>query len=644
MNKNIMAAVEKIEEVVDAVPFFEYNQKIPKERAIADRKKMLAILREFYCSQNLNDFVTLFAVYCNHYIRYNLHQCLEDEDFGISALWNVITDGNLRRYLSLIREGISERKVGCFQQAVAICSGYSLPYLYLFLDVAEEFFGNNQKEKEETIVSLYDNMDSELQKYVLGKSEFITIGENPAVDENPLPYLCLVSYSEDVVRAMMPHYAKFKNILGLDEGNPSFINFIESISRFMKESISDAKRQEMADLDLHWQIIFEKLEGLLDNQIGTKLERLKASLEEEEFEALLEEWGIEQEEEEDAEEEPERLKDGSLAERLVYLNIPTQILSTTRESSGNLFDSLVSQTKLKAERDIAIKQKNAIVSEFSHTYSNMKATSLYEMAQTLLNNDNVEYKNMGRRLLLEYGIKQSLTKDVYMLKLKFEQQAEKLQRLLKDSKADFTEEHDTIFNIMNAALVLCLLRVFYDSGDQGAKLIRTQLKKHCASLNALRDYFEQQVIFAGNDCLALLQDKGFIFAVQCSEAWQSICLQKESYAAIFLRSIFAELFINLLKYADTTKPIKINLSVNPQMTEYLRLEVINAVKQDVESLSGVGLIAKNEMLKLINLGEVEGKLSVANFVQADENEQGEFITSIDLRADLFVYLPVVPQS
>lgn len=61
-----------------------------------------------------------------------------------------------------------------------------------------------------------------------------------------------------------------------------------------------------------------------------------------------------------------------------------------------------------------------IIRQFSHTYMNMRATSLYDIAMKLLKNPDKQYRNYGRKILYEYSVKRNLTKDVEMLKLRFE--------------------------------------------------------------------------------------------------------------------------------------------------------------------------------------------------------------------------------
>ncbi len=203
MNKNIMVAVEKIEGIIEDlgieytfknylgedVSYGEYKGFIPQERALNDRNKMLDILHEFFKHEKLNDFITLFAIYCNHYIRYNLHVVLQEDDFAIAELWNDVQDLNIRNYLLLIQKGIFFKNMDCFKKAIRIFPEYSLPYLYLFLDETKKAFEENNTNSELGMEKYYIKMNKEFKEYALGKGNFIKKSCNPALDVNPLPYI-----------------------------------------------------------------------------------------------------------------------------------------------------------------------------------------------------------------------------------------------------------------------------------------------------------------------------------------------------------------------------------------------------------------------------------------------------------------------
>ena len=129
MNKRIWNAVKKIERIkekmgkdyqweniehimIDETQYFdshwEEGKGVPKKRALSDRQAMLEVLCDFYMKnsssfEGRDDFITLFGVYCNHYIRYNLHKAIpDDKDFGIYGLFDIIKDKKMQDYLHLL--------------------------------------------------------------------------------------------------------------------------------------------------------------------------------------------------------------------------------------------------------------------------------------------------------------------------------------------------------------------------------------------------------------------------------------------------------------------------------------------------------------------------------------------------------------
>lgn len=173
-----------------------------KNYAVGVRKQMLDMLKKFFVDETRDDFVTLFGIYCNHYIRCYLHKILPEEDFGVSELWDIVTDDNFQKYLSLIQHGIFEQDAQDFFDALEISNEYSLPHLYLFVFSANNFDSLEEPDKKEEFLEFmqehYNKMNAGLREYVLG-TKFIRESYNPALDENPLPYVKAVDKRQDHV-------------------------------------------------------------------------------------------------------------------------------------------------------------------------------------------------------------------------------------------------------------------------------------------------------------------------------------------------------------------------------------------------------------------------------------------------------------
>lgn len=208
MNEKINMAAKKMDLVVEElgkeykyknflgeeIPYDEYynegnKKEIPIDRVLSDQNKIINILIDFYLENDLDDFITLFAIYCNNYIRYNFHRRIEDENFKLERLWDVIKNRELQDYLLLIQSGISNRNINFFRKAIEIFKEYSLPYLYLFLDTVELIFKYGDRKKENDMMKYYFLMNEELREYALADSEYNKkILINPAIDLNYLPH------------------------------------------------------------------------------------------------------------------------------------------------------------------------------------------------------------------------------------------------------------------------------------------------------------------------------------------------------------------------------------------------------------------------------------------------------------------------
>lgn len=150
--------------------------------AESHREKMIEILNQFYkenyqSSKGIDDFVTLFGVYCNYYILYGLHIILkEDEyDFGTSKIFENISNNSLKEYLSLIRSAICTQDTALFEKAVEKNKNYSLAHFYLFLNSLRKYWSQSDYAKQEKkLLEHYRAIQNEeLKKYALGISDFI---------------------------------------------------------------------------------------------------------------------------------------------------------------------------------------------------------------------------------------------------------------------------------------------------------------------------------------------------------------------------------------------------------------------------------------------------------------------------------------
>ena len=149
--------------------------------AESSRDKMIEILNQFYkdhnhSSEGVDDFVTLFGVYCNYYFLYGLHLISKEDDFGTTKIFENISDGSLKRYLSLIRSAIHSQEIALFEEAVETNKNYSLAHFYLFLYYLRKYCSQvNYSKQEEALLKHYKAIrNSKLKDYAIGRSDFVS--------------------------------------------------------------------------------------------------------------------------------------------------------------------------------------------------------------------------------------------------------------------------------------------------------------------------------------------------------------------------------------------------------------------------------------------------------------------------------------
>ena len=599
---------------------------ISNEEILKDRNKMLEILQNFYVNNidDLDDFVTLFAVYCNDYIRYNLHQVLPEKDFGLSELFELIKskDSNMKDYLDLIKNGIYKQNISSFLKAKDIKTDYSLPYLYLFIDSIKRYCSSKKNEKDiekekkeveflnryleavdiETtsniktyyknkterynldslelsdyssdasidMLTYYEKLNDDLKDYVLGKSKFLKNSKNMAKDENPLPYLMILNdeseFQDSFIKSFAQNYkVSFENS---DDKEANYNSLKSSITKVLKEI----------------------------NNIDFK----------------------------DSEVKQELLKSDLIEERLLYIGIPSVVFQF------NFFSLLLKQSKLYKENKEIQDSKDKIVKEFSHKYKNMKATTLDSIAQILLESE--DYRYLGNQILLEFVNKQSLIRDVYIMKMEYENDHEGLRDILKNSLVDPQDESKIgIKYVIDKALVFCLINIFYD--EDYDRVARKNLRTVWKKFDKYGEDFRDSVVSNGGDSVVnWLCSSGISCEVNISGDWNLVSLKRENYAFIYLKDIFQELFLNYFRHGNLQNQIRFNLySENDRLIIYM--ENYLKSEQTKEKTTKLGLKSLASTLPML----YEYKINSDDCIKKLKPQQDDmFILKIEMPRNVFI--------
>lgn len=209
----------------------------------------------------------------------------------------------------------------------------------------------------------------------------------------------------------------------------------------------------------------------------------------------------------------------------------------------------------------AQQEKKQIIAEFAHTYGNMQATTLQDIGTELLSVDDELLHEWGRKIMVEYAIKQNLTKEVEMLKLQFEDQSSKLIQKMKDSLNSY--EGKTITDLVSDALQRCFMSLLYGEtrSDKSKRKLFFGSENNIEMREALQDSFEQSVLVGEQDMLNWLNEKSILdIPISISEIWKTLCFDDGGYAALLITNWITELLTNAIKYADKSKPISMSFS------------------------------------------------------------------------------------
>ena len=216
---------------------------------------------------------------------------------------------------------------------------------------------------------------------------------------------------------------------------------------------------------------------------------------------------------------------------------------------------------LQAQED-----RKQVINEFSHTYSNMKATTLHDIGQNLLTAASEEFRYYGRLALIEYGIKENLTKEVQLLKLRFEDNMQELLQNIRNTVFLHAESASVqIQDIVSDAWKRCFMTLLYDETTKGKDWcnIFFGTQQHEAEKAQLRDDFEESVLVKSGrySTAAWLEQSGTIlFSLSVSGEWEKFYFKADDFAALLLTDWISELFTNVIRYADRKQSVTMEFS------------------------------------------------------------------------------------
>ena len=268
--------------------------------------------------------------------------------------------------------------------------------------------------------------------------------------------------------------------------------------------------------------------------------------------------------------------------------------------------------------------KKHILNSFSHRYKNMKTTSLYKVANALLKMDSKELKKYGRTVLLEYGIKENLKKEVDILQLQFEDNIDELKKKIQNStQQQNSQDNFSIWEIINNVIKKCIITLVHDGGDESKAIRKFCFKDY--DLISIRNSFEENILFEENinPVTWLKENIAHNFEVTISPFWKEIFFKKHDYADNVISDLLTDILMNALKYADKTQNIQFDLDEDDN---FMIIRSRNTTVKDKTNIpsSGIGLESQNDLLNVLNKAETNLNNSITF-------EESDGIFSIEVR-------------
>ena len=516
----------------------EYKEKMQKE------------LEKTVCSfaDNSDDFAAAFAAFITCVIRYNL--CYDDESYEdvlSEAANRLVPSGledseDLKQFLKDFSKTICEND---YDNIEVFCDYYSIALLYAFCYYMVLYCFRNGESPEadenemEFLKKLYQDMPDDMRKYALSLENYDEKIFNPAAPDQLFPFCYFRSEDELDMDAISTWWQGFSENPDNDDIRQACIYFI------IKKLNSRLNKDESGD----------------DKDIDT----LKTT--------------------------------DSIADKNEMLNIPA-IIPETKSFVYKLLDARLDIDNQKDQLVKLQEEKNSILNDFSHRYKNMSSDVLYDVAQSLMNMESEELQQYGITILQEREIKDQIKKEVDLLKLRFTDRTDDLKTLIRNSVKKNEKSVYSVVNVLSNSIKKCMLTFFY-STDESVEMICDLCFKG-RDLETVQKNYEQNILFEKNaDVIDWFSRNIVPINVSVSNLWKTIHFEHFGYADIVLIDLFVEMIMNVLKYADKTKPVYLDFTEDNN--DFIIVSRNNAIqeKEGIPSTSN-GIKMQNNLISHLN--------------------------------------------
>lgn len=252
----------------------------------------------------------------------------------------------------------------------------------------------------------------------------------------------------------------------------------------------------------------------------------------------------------------------------------------------------------------------SILRDFAHTYGNMKVTRLNSIAETLFRAsekyEDAELRKMAQLVTLEAKLKHDLTIGIQLMHLRCREDTSQISQRLLNSLANSEESQqdtgqvESVRDILDTSLQLCLYRIFYDNSDRKAEIARRRIASTVGNFADIRGSFEAATIVGSGRSDEWLKQLEYPINVDSSfvDAWEKLAFYKGSFASVLLEDLLGEFLFNAFKYADYTVPIALEFWSDES---FFGITMTNHIPAEVpDHIEGSGLASRRETMALLN--------------------------------------------
>ena len=646
MTKTIEEITEKLKNIHLYYPFQEIEDLVKsklysKEQLASMAKQKIAecdlsrerafeeVVRSF--SDNSDNLATAFAAFIHCTIIQHLNGEKQSyKDFLCEATERIVPYDledaeKLKQFLKGLSVAICDNNYDQIQE-LYYNYNYSITAVYLFCYYMHSYCINEDEKSFDNLKNIYHRMNDDMLDYVLCLGNYRIKQNEPRlyIDEYISRYFfpcCFFgSYKEYFADRILDNWKVIAHSLKVSPEEkielPVFLEHVEDLYNNLKNSIAEQNATNSLDDDL------DDLFGGNMSDIESNVDFLTLGFEDmtsnlgelsKEYGALTI-WNNEMIWYDSKIGENDNIFIGQ------KLHIPTILPNL------NYLKKLL-ETNIALEK--AQEEKKEIIDDFSHRYKNMKATSLHNVANSLLEMESETLKQHGRTILLEYGIKESLRKEVDILKLYFEDNIEELKKRIQDSIVPkSSKECYSIYDIINNSIKKCMITLVYD-GDDEPKAIRAICFKDYDLISILNS-FEKDILFKENvDVIRWFSENIAKLYVGISDYWKQIFCKKYSHSDNILSDLLVELIMNNFKYADKKQPITIELTDDDN---FIIIKSENTLVKDKTNIPSHknGIKTQNKLLNVLNRTEHKVDDSITY-----SEKDGKFSIEIKLSKKMF---------